>query len=142
MHYDQDSLFAKALLAGVFIGFFDTIVCLAYNLFYRNATGYLPSTLVNVSSLIFAVNLLFMLIGMIYFLFLRAFGRRDMVFDMVFIALAAFLAWRTELGHRFADHLVNHEFKGLMLGIIIIIAIGALSIPLLYRSKLMDKYVL
>ena len=79
---------------------------------------------------------------MIYFLFLRAFGRRDMVFDMVFMALAAFLAWRTELGRRFADHLVNQEFKGLMLGIIIIIAIGALSIPLLYRSKLMDKYVL
>jgi hypothetical protein len=91
--------------------------------------------------LIFAVNLLFVLIGMIYFLFLRIFGRRDIIFDLAFLLITVFFAWRTELSRRFADHLVNQEFKGLLLGIVIILGAGILAVPLLYRSRLMDKYV-
>jgi len=141
MPYNQDSLFEKTLLVGLFIGFFDTIVCLAYNLWYRDATGYTPSMLINVSSIIFAVNIIFLFIGLSYGLFLRMFGRRDVVFAITFIAITAFLAWRTELGHRFTDTIVNHEFKGLLLGIVIILGIGALAVPLLYRSRFLDKYV-
>lgn len=141
MPYDQDSPFPKTLLTGVFIGFFDTIACLAYNLGYRDVTGYSPSSLINVSSLIFAVNLIFMIIGMIYFLFIRFFGRRDVVFEIFFFLVTAVLAWRTGLGHRFTDQLINREFKGLLLGIIVIMGIGALSIPFLYRSKYLGRYV-
>jgi len=142
MDYDNDLTFSKALLAGVFIGFFDTLICLGYNIAYRNVTGYEPSMLINVSSLIFGVNIIFMLFGLAYSLFVKYFGRRDIFFDIVILIAAVFLGWQTEIGRRFADHVVNNEFKGLLLGVVIIIALGALTIPLLYRSKLLHKYVM
>ena len=142
MSYGSELTFSKALLAGVFIGFFDTLICLAYNIGYRGFTGYEPSMLINVSSLIFGVNLIFLLFGLTYSVFLRYFERRDIAFDIVIAVAAIFLAWRTEMGHRFTDHIVNNEFKGLLLGIVIIIALGALSIPLLYRSRLLHKFVI
>lgn len=142
MSFQASTTFTRALLTGVFIGFFDTLLCLIYNIVYRDATGYIPSAIINVSSIIFAVNLLFMIIGMIYFMFTRAFGRRDVVFDLFFTLTTLFLIWRTEAGHRFTDQLVNSEFKGLMLGIILIIAVGIISIPLFYRSRLVEKYIM
>ncbi|WP_431210322.1 hypothetical protein ACQ86N_30410 [Puia sp. P3] len=66
MSFENDSPFGHAMLAGLFIGIIDTLICLAYNIGYRDATGYTPSALINVSSLIFAVNLLLLFIGMLY----------------------------------------------------------------------------
>ena len=115
MQYDKETLFTRAMMTGLFIGVIDTIICLIYNVGYRHMTGYTPSALINVSSLIFAVNLLL---------------------------LTLLAVWQTETGHRFADQIVNTEFKGLMLGIILITGLTATAIPFFFHSDFFEKYVL
>jgi hypothetical protein len=135
-------MFTNAMMSGLFIGIIDTLICLAYNIGYRNFTGYAPSTLVNVSSLIFAVNLLLLMTGIVYFLFRRVFGSRDYVYIVMAVLFTAFLAWMTAMGHRFSDPTVNAESKGLLMGIVLILGTSAISLPYLYRSKFFEKYVL
>jgi hypothetical protein len=135
MKNDQSSIFFKALMTGLFVGIIDTLICLAYNIAYRNASGYLPSTLINVSSLIFVVNLLLTVIGVIFYLFLRVFRKGGGVFFIVMVLLTAFLYWKTSGIHRFADDKENSGFKGLLDGILLILGISAACIPFLYRSR-------
>jgi hypothetical protein len=142
MQKDHENTFITTMLTGLFIGIIDTLICLAYNIGYRNFTGYTPSALINVSSLIFAVNLLLLLTGMIYFLFRRVFGSRDYVYVTLAILFTGFLAWQTEIGHRFADPTLNAESKGLLLGIVLILGCSAILLPFFYRSKFFEKHVL
>ena len=135
-------MFTNSMMTGLFIGIIDTLICLAYNIGYRGFTGYTPSALVNVSSLIFAVNLLLLLTGIVYFLFRKVFGSKDYVYIVLAILFTGFLAWMTEIGHRFADATVNAESKGLLLGIVLILGASAISLPFFYRSKFFEKYVL
>src|ERR1700761_2719136 len=107
MQNDQENTFTNMMLTGLFIGIIDTLICLAYNIGYRDFTGYAPSALVNVSSIIFAVNLLLLLTGMIYFLFTQVFHSKDYIYVLAALLFTGFLAWQTEIGHRFSDPVVN-----------------------------------
>jgi len=142
MQYDQDTLFTRTMMTGLFIGIVDTIICLGYNIAYRDLSGYTPSALINVSSLIFAVNILLLITGMMYYLFIKLFGRKDYIFVIVSVLFTGFLLYKTEMGHRFTDYTVNSEFKGLLLGIVLILGVSASSLPFLYHSKFFDKYIL
>ena len=135
-------MFTNSMMTGLFIGIIDTLICLAYNIGYRNFTGYTPSTLVNVSSLIFAVNLLLLLTGMVYFLFRKVFGSKDYIYVVLAILFTGFLAWKTSTGQRFDDAKVNAESKGLLLGIVLILGASAIWLPFFYRSKFFKTYVL
>jgi hypothetical protein len=141
MQTDHENMFTHAMLTGLFIGIIDTLICLAYNIGYRDFTGYAPSTLVNVSSLIFAVNLLLLLTGMVYFLFRKVFGGKDYIYVVLAVLFTGFLAWKTEIGHRFADATVNAESKGLLLGIVLILGVSAISLPFFFRSRFFEKHV-
>jgi hypothetical protein len=100
MNYDyHQSPLSKAILTSVFVGFFATIVCLIYNIIFRESTGYKPADFINVSSLIFAVNLIFLIAGLLYFFFLRSFRKGDLVFEILFGALTIFCAWRASYVH-------------------------------------------
>ncbi len=142
MNNDQENRFTDTMMSGLFIGIIDTLICLAYNIGYRDLTGYAPSTLINVSSLIFGVNLLLLMTGIVYFVFSKVFGNRDYVYIVLTVLFTAFLAWRTEIGHRFTDATVNAESKGLLLGIVFIMGASAIALPFLYRSRFFAKYVL
>ena len=139
MDYSYDfpkSKFYQALMTGFFVGFFATIVCLIYNLVYRDETSLPLSGFISVSSIIFAVNLIFPVIGIIYYGILKAFKKADIVFILLFVLVTAFCAWRTELVHRTADRFANMEFKNLLLGIVLILGLSAvIFIPWLYHSK-------
>ena len=111
----EHSVFFKTMMTGLFVGIIDTLICLTYNIFYRDLTGYVPSELINVSSLIFGV---------------------------VFFALTMFLGWKTEMIQRFADTQVNHEFRGLLLGIVLICGISAACLPLLYNSRKFNEFAI
>src|SRR3569832_1974684 len=93
-------LISSALLTGVFAGFAGTIICLIYNIIYRDDTGFLPSTIINVSSLIFAVNILFVFIGLIYFVCLRYLPKGDVFFEGLFILLTVICLLMTAGAHR------------------------------------------
>jgi len=138
----EHSMFFKTMMTGLFVGIIDTLICLAYNIFYRDFTGYVPSELINVSSLIFGVNLVLLIVGMIYFLFKKAARGGDVIFGVFFLAVTLFLAWKTEMIQRFADVHVNHEFRGLLLGIVLICGISAACLPLLYNSRKFNDFAI
>ena len=135
-------VFSGALLTGVFAGFAGTIICLAFNIIYRDDTGFLPSAIINVSSLIFAVNILFVIIGLIYFLCLRYLPGGDVFFEGVSILLTVICLLMTAGVHRSDNAVINHQFKGLMSGVIIILGISAAAMPVLYHNKSFRDHVI
>lgn len=143
MDYEyHQSPFSKAMLTGVFVGFVITVICLIYNVIYRDSTGFLPADFINVSSLIFAVNLLFWLIGIVYFILLNNFKKGDIFFLVLFGLFAAFCIWRTATIHRWNDAHLNAQFKGLMEGILIIMTIGIFIIPYLFHNKKFEEHII
>lgn len=136
MSYDfPKSKFYQAMMTGLFVGFISTLLCLVYNIIFRSSTRFELSDIINVSSLIFLVNLLFPVIGIAYYSLLQAFKKADAIFIVLFIVLTLFFVWRTELVHRSNDPLLNTEFRNLLLGIVLIIGVSTLSIPFLFRNK-------
>lgn len=142
MNYEfHQSPFSKAVLTSVFVGFFATVVCLIYNIIFRESTGYLPADFINVSSLIFAVNLIFLVVGLIYFFFLRTFKKGDVVFEILFGLLIVFCAWSAAHAHM-KNPTLTSEFRTLLIGVIIIMGIGIELVPLLFHNKKFEEAVL
>ena len=147
MEYGYDfpkSKFYRAMMTGFFVGFIATFVCLAYNIVYRDSTGFPLNGFINVSSIIFAVNILFPIIGIIYYGFISSFKKADILFVILFLLLTAFfcLAYRINTSHKWSLS-KNIEFRNLLLGIVLILGISAsVLIPLLYHSKKFENTVL
>jgi len=135
MNSQQHPSFFNAMMTGLFVGIIDTLICLSYSIGYRNYTGYLPSAIINVSSLIFAVNLILLLLGIAYYGFLRASGIGTGLYLAVILVLTAFLTWKTAELIRFNDARLDNGFRGLLIGIILILGVSAACLPFLYRSK-------
>lgn len=139
----QLSPFVKAILTALFVGIIDSVVCLTYNIVYRDFTGFTPSVLINVSSLIFVLNLLFLVIGFIYFFFLKTFKKGDLVFIGVFVLFTIFCLLAGAGVNRSANTEINRQFRGLLSGIIIIVGISAsFLVPVLFHSKKFERTVL
>ena len=142
MNYEfHQSPLSKAILTSVFVGFFATLVCLIYNIIFRESTGYQPADYINVSSLIFAINLIFLIAGLLYFFFLRSFRKGDMIFEILFGLLTIFFAWRASHAHLLNPKL-SSEFRTLLMGVIVIMGIGIELVPLLFHNKKFEDAVL
>jgi len=122
-------------MTGLFVGIIDTLICLVYNISFRNYTGYIPSAFINVSSLIFMVNLTMTVVGIVFYAFHRNLKQGDSVFFIFFLALTAFLAWKIAGIHRFDDGHDNSSFKGLLGGIVVIMGISGACLPFLFKSR-------
>jgi hypothetical protein len=142
MNNDQYSVFFKAMMTGLFIGIIDTLICLAYNIGYRDITGYLPSSLINVSSLIFAVNILLTVVGIVFYVFLRFFKKGAAVYTLVLLVLTAWLTWRSMEIVRFSDARLDGGFHGLLGGIVLILGISSASLPFFYHSKKFQEAII
>lgn len=142
--YDfKKSLFTRAMLTGLFVGIIATVFCLFYDVIFRESTRFSLGPLINVSTLIFAVNLLFFVIGIVYYGFLKAFKKGDVFFIIAFALLTIFCIWKAEGVHRSDDQLLNSEFKELLLGVIIILGVAAsFAIPYLFHNKKFEENVL
>jgi hypothetical protein len=127
--------FGKAFLTALFAGLIATMVCLGFNIWFRLATFYGPSDFINVSSIIFIVNILLLVAGVAYYAFKSWSGRGDLIYTLFFLLLFAFCIWKTMGIHRFADLKVNGEFIKLLTGITLIIGVAALCIPFVYNNK-------
>ena len=135
--------FSKALLTGVFAGISATFICIIYNVIFRDETGYQLFNLINVSSLIFGVNILFMLIGVIYYWFIKYLKRGEIVYIGVFILISVFCILKTYGIHRTDDPASNIEFHHLLIAMIVILSIAAsIGIPVMFHSKRFEEHVL
>ena len=135
MKNEQNAVFFNAMMTGLFIGIIDTLICLAYNIFYRDYTGYFPSAIINVSSIIFMVNLLLLIIGLLFYVFHKLLKGGDGIFLVFILVLTALLTWKSSSSHLFDDVRLDHGFHGLLGGIIIILGVSAACIPLLFNNK-------
>jgi len=123
------------MMTGLFIGIIDTLICLAYNIFYRSYSGFFPSEVINVSSIIFAVNLLLVLLGLVFFLFIKSFKGGGGAFGVLMLLLTVILGWKVFASHPYDNARMDSGYHGLYGGILIILGISAACIPLLYNNK-------
>jgi hypothetical protein len=135
--------FSKSLLTGVFAGISATFICIIYNIVYRDETSYGLFSFFNVSSLIFGVNTLFILIGVVHYWFTKFIKRGEMVYATFFILLTIFLIVKIPGIHRVNDVTENTEFHHLAIAMTVIMGIAAaIGIPLLFHSKKFEEEVL
>lgn len=139
----RKSIFYRSFMTAVFVGIMATIVTMIYDLIFVRQFGFPLSSIINVSSLIFGVNLVFLVVGVIYYLFIVSFRRSDLFFIILFVAITAFLLWRSEQAHRTADETVNQQFRALLAGIVVIMGLmAAFLVPYLYHNKKFEDTVL
>lgn len=145
MDYTSSLPFVKALMTGLAIGITDTLLCLGYNLFIRKdgTTGFFSSDIINVSSIIFGVNILFVLIGVLYYGFLKARMTGEVVFSLIFVALTIVGVVVAAHVQRSPDPAQNGRFHLLLTGVILILGLSAAGgMPLLYHSKKFREHIL
>ncbi len=133
--YSNRNPFGKAFLTGLFLGILATLVCFAYDIYFRMATFYGPSDFVNVSSIIFIVNSVLLVAGVAYYACKSWTMRGDLIYTIFFLLLFGFCIWKISGIHRFNDYRLNHEFIQLLGGTIIIIGIAIICVPVFYNSK-------
>lgn len=139
----RKSVFYRAFMTAVFVGLIATVVTMLYDLIFVQYLGFPLSAIISVSSLIFGVNIIFLIVGVLYYLFVASLKKGDIFFILLFVLLTAFLAWRSEHAHRTLDYTVNHQFRNLLAGIVIIIGtMAAFLVPWLYHSKKFEDMVL
>jgi p-aminobenzoyl-glutamate transporter AbgT len=143
MNTTQDRApFFKPVLSAVFAGIISTVICLGYDIAYRDGTGFSPSGFINVSSIIFVVNILFLITGIVYSLLVASFRKADLIFFVIFLALILFCIWRTLGVQRSPNHEETVQFRGLLIGILVIIGIGMAAIPYLFHNRKFEHDVL
>lgn len=143
MEPSYQTTFSKSLMTALFSGLVATVVCLVYNMVFRDITDFGLSTIINVSTVIFSINLLFLIIGFIYYAFLKAFKKGDMLFIIVFLLLTILCAWRANVINRSDIPLLNIQFHHLLVSLIIIMGLFAgIGIPVLFHSKKFEEHVL
>ena len=132
---------SKSILAGLFVGILATMVCFVFEITYRMVTGYGPSDFINVSSIIFIVNLILLTAGIIYYGMKSFFKKGNLIFSILSVAITAFCIWKTESFHRFADHKLSLEFSHLLSGILLIVGLFALLIPIFFSNKKISDFI-
>lgn len=135
--------FSKSLMTGLFAGMIATVICLVYNIGFRSETNFPLNNIINVSTLIFFVNILFPLIGIVHYWFVRYIKRGEVFFIAVLIALTLYFIVSVRSLHRSDDQVLNIEFHHLLTAMIIIMGVAAsIGIPVLFHSKKFEEHVL
>ena len=135
--------FSKALLTGLFAGIAATFLCIIYSAIYHNETDFPLFNFINVSSLIFCVNILFVIIGVMYYWFTKYIKRGELLFVALFILITLFGILKTSDIHRSSEPLWNLEFHHLFIALLVIMGIAAaVGIPVLYHNKRFEDTVL
>lgn len=143
MNTDYLSPFSKSLLTGLFAGISATFICIIFNVIYKDETSFPFSSFINVSTLIFGVNILFVVIGVVYYWFIRYLKHGDVFFIATFILITLFCILKTNSIHRSDNPIWNIEFHHLLIAMIVIMSISAcIGIPVLFRSKRFEEHVL
>ena len=134
--------FGKAILTGLLAGMGATLACFVFEIIYRMITGYGPSEFINVSSIIFIVNLLLLTAGIIFYYFRMLFKKGNLIFILMAALLTVFCIWKAEGFQRFTDRELSREFSQLLSGTLLITGICAMLIPMLFGNKKVNDFII
>jgi hypothetical protein len=133
----------KSIMTSLFVGIVATIICLFFNAIYRSQSDYPLADIINVSSLIFVVNLLFLVIGFVHYFLTKFIRAGELVYIILFAALTLYCLWGTAHVHRSDNAAFNSQFKGLLGGVILIMGILAAGIiPFLFHNRKFEEGIL
>ena len=139
----EKTITSNAILTAVFAGIVATLLSFVYYLVFKDVTDFPYSSLINVSSLIFIINTIFLVIGFIYYMFLKISRRADLIFIISMCVLTALAVWGASGIHRANNAAINHEFHQLLIGLILIIGVTAFAgMPFLYHNKAFNRDVI
>jgi len=142
MNTETRTPFYRPMLSAVFVGILTTLLCLGYDIIYRDETGFAPSAFINVSSIIFIVNIIFLIAGVLYAVLVGSSRRADLIFRIGLIVLILLCIWGTMGVQRSPIHEVSVQFRGLLIGILVIIGAGMVAIPYLFHSRKFEHDIL
>jgi hypothetical protein len=139
----EKTITSSAILTAVFAGIVATLLSFVYYLVFKDVTDFPYSSLINVSSLIFIINTIFLVIGFIYYMFLKISRRADLIFIISMCVLTALAVWGASGIHRADNGVINREFHQLLIGLILIIGVTAFAgMPFLYHNKAFNRDVI
>lgn len=138
----QKAIFDRSLMTCVFVGIFGTLLCMVYAVFFGEYLKYPLSTIINAPTLIFGVNLVFVVIGFVFYGFITFSRYGEWIYITVFVLMTIFFTWKMQDVHRTNNALVNLQFRFLSSGIIIILGLlASIAVPFLFHNKQFAKYV-
>ena len=138
----QKTIFYRSLMTCVFTGFIGTFLSMFYDLFFVEFLKYPLSSIINVATLIYGVNLVFLVIGFLFYGFITFSRYGERIYITVFILMTAFFTWKMQEVHRTNNDLINLQFRYLSSGIIIILGLlASVAVPFLFHNKQFNKYV-
>ena len=135
--------FTRAFMTALFAGIITSVICLIYNGIYRDETGLAPTDIINLGSIIFGVNIIFLLVGILFYIMRLWKGTGEIIYIAALALLTVFLSWKAEGVVRSSNHDVTIAFRGLLLGIILIMGISAsIAVPVLFHNKKFERNIL
>ena len=138
----QKPIFDRSLLTCVFVGIMGTLLCMFYDLFFVAYLNYPLTTIINVATMIFGVNLIFLVIGFLYYGFVTFSRYGERIYIIFFILITGFFIWKMQDVHRTNNDFINLQFRYLSSGIIIILGLlASVAVPFLFHNKQFNKYV-
>lgn len=138
----EKTMFYRSFMTCVFAGLIGTVICMVYDLTFVQLMRFPLSAIINVSTLIFAINIIFLIIGALYYWSVKFIRRGEIVFSMLFLLITALLIWRLQAFERTDNAIINVQFRWLSSGIVVILGLLAAAVPLLYHNKKFDEYIL
>lgn len=125
-------LFTKALLSCVLTGLAATIANGLYDILFRSITNYLPAVEFNFLSIPLITMIVFVVLGLIFFVFVRYFNKT--AFTITLIVLMSACIAITALLHSDASESAFYGNHGLIAGFILIAGLlGLTLLPYLYN---------
>lgn len=138
----NQSFLSKSILTGLFAGIIATLVSFIFEITYREATGYGQSIFINVSSIIFVVNLILLAAGLTFYRIKISFKRGNLIFFLLALITTAFCIWKSESFHQFANKKLSMESSHLLSGVLLIVGLSAMLIPFFFSNKRIGDFIL
>lgn len=139
----EKKVFYRAFMTCFFAGLIGTVLCIIYDLFFVETLHFPLSSMINVSTLIFSINILFPLIGAFYYWSVKFAKCGEVAYVALVTVLSVLILLKIQTFQRTDNAVINIQFRWLSSGIIVILALLAvIAVPLLYRSRKFDEYVL
>ncbi|HVX48735.1 MAG TPA: hypothetical protein VHB48_01210 [Chitinophagaceae bacterium] len=135
-NYEQTPL-SRSVFAGLAVGIIACLINLVYNYAFRDVTDYSLSTIVNVSSLIFASVLLPVVAGVIYYLLtMWTKAAANYIFIIIFGLLTAIVVVEAFGIQRSSNPVESMQFRWLYIGIMLVIGgLTTFMVPFFYTKN-------